>query len=116
MLTNHYILCRLTPDAEKVVPRRLIKHPIFLFKKIPLLFLTLNGNRFDLARHHDEGGGEPVLLEHLALGADEGEVEAHRRGWSQVLLPESNIADLSLTYIAGQYLSLIGQFPSDGRN
>ena len=41
------------------------------------------------------------MLEHLALGEDEGEVEAHRRGRSQVLLPEANIADLSLTYRVG---------------
>ena len=37
-----------------------------------------------LTGHHDEGGGEPVLLEHLTLGTDEGEVEANRRSGSHV--------------------------------
>ena len=37
-----------------------------------------------LAGHHDEGGGEPVVVEHLALGADEGDVEPHGRCRRQV--------------------------------
>ena len=48
-------------------------------------FLIINElNDIDLAGHHNEGGGEPVLLEHLALGTDEGEVEANRRSGSHV--------------------------------
>ena len=30
-----------------------------------------------LTGHHDEGCGEPVAAEHLALGTDEGQVEPH---------------------------------------
>ena len=37
-----------------------------------------------LTGHHDEGCGEPVAAEHLALGTDEGQVEAHRGRRRQV--------------------------------
>ena len=37
-----------------------------------------------LTGHHDEGRGEPVAAEDLALGTDEGQVESHRGRRRQV--------------------------------
>ena len=50
-----------------------------------------------LTGHHDKGRGEPVAAEHLALGTDEGQVEAHRRRRRQVW-PGSGRLVLVVTY------------------
>ena len=50
-----------------------------------------------LTGHHDEGSGEPVVLEDLTVRADEGEVEPHRRSRSEVLVPEPDVRYLCLT-------------------
>ena len=67
-----------TPDAEQIVPGGLVKQSSWL------------------ASHHDEGGGEPVMFEDLAVRTDKGQVETHWGGGRQVCLSKANIADVRL--------------------
>ncbi len=49
----------------------------------------MSGQSSYLARHHDEGNGQPVALEDLSLRADKGEVEADRWRWGHRSAPEA---------------------------
>ena len=67
-----------TPDTEQIIPGGFVKQSS------------------GLAGHHDEGGGEPVVLEDLSVRADKSEIETNWGGGGQVLATKPDIADVRL--------------------
>ena len=52
----------------------------------------------DLTGHHEKRRGKPVVVEDLALRADECEIETHWRGWSQVCRTKPHVADVCISW------------------